>query len=828
MSGKEVFSHIRPKSQEQLRNQVAFVSDSIGESVVQHSTENEIFAMSVQELKERFPHRYDIYVRAIQGKEPRDQDTRKLQVLNALDHYIENHHLDESGQTLRERQINVFEDLRNFIEEGGKEGYIKLPTGAGKTVLFTEFVEATDVKTLIVVPTQLLVKQTEEKFQQFAEDIEVGKVYTGEKDYSKQVTVTTYNSLVSGVKNNTLNPQEYDLLILDEAHRSLSSKRKDSVEKFDNALKIGFTATPKFSQDRQVSSLLNNEIHSISLEEAAREGIVSSFSVWRAETDVDISDVRVTSTGTYDPEDLDRAINIESRNRAAVELYQKHSELNGKTAVAYCNSVSHATNLARQFSEEGVPAAVISGKQSRKAQQELLQKYKTGEIKVLCNADILIEGFDEPQASVCFNLRPTLSPIIAEQRGGRVLRLDENNPDKHAYIIDFVDKTENRRFKPVTFVDVVGTAFIPSRRKDRDNYEPEEYVGTHPTIEIEGLTVITDAAEVLRLAREKHNQVPEVSENELVIHHQILKSLFIGTKARIRDVSREVLEIIREEYPHTIVQRSMDGRVVTAVSDRKLFMDLMNRHGLELRNTEIQVVADSDFVMTQKYISDTFFGDFRTKLKPIVEEVLAEIQEENPDIIVQRVLGKRKRIVSAITDRHLFIQKVVNRGIKLKTPLEKVQDEDFIIGYKQLSEIFIGDWNQKLKQIKDEVMEELMEKDPEIVTQKKQGNITVTVVTDREKFIDMMRDRGVLLKSVIEPIGENGFIISKTSLIELFVGSYDRKLKYIAEEVLEEMKSSNSSSVSHTMSGNHLMQKVSNKDLFIQMMLGRGAKLRIL
>lgn len=120
-----------------------------------------------------------------------------LQILNNVDSYIEKNKLGNGDDmTLRERQLTAFEDLRNFLEAGETEGYIKLPTGVGKTVLFTEFVEATGVRTMIVVPTIDLVHQTEEKFQKFASQTPIGKIYEKEKDYSKSVSVITYSSLV--------------------------------------------------------------------------------------------------------------------------------------------------------------------------------------------------------------------------------------------------------------------------------------------------------------------------------------------------------------------------------------------------------------------------------------------------------------------------------------------------------------------------------------------------------------------------------------------------------------------------------------------------------
>src|SRR3989338_1507111 len=355
------------------------------------------------------------------------------QAVNSLDRYITDHYGNQSGITLKARQMTAFEDLRDTLRRGQAEGYVAIPTGVGKTVIFTEFVEATGLTSLIVVPTTILVNQTAEKFQQFAPGMEVGKLYKYARDLTKPVTITTYASLLKHIASGTLDPHLYKLLVLDEVHRSLSQRRREAVLTFGESIKLGFTATPIYSRDRQVANLLNTEIHRMSIREAIEEDLLCPFSAYIAATSIDLTGISITSKGDYDQRELEAAINIASRNQAAVELYKRLFP--EQTGVAYCVSIKHAQELARLFSDSGVPAGCISGIQNKKEQEELLRQFKNGQISVLCNADILIEGFDEPKASVCLNVRPTRSVVDAQQRAGRVLRLDQNNPNKHACVV---------------------------------------------------------------------------------------------------------------------------------------------------------------------------------------------------------------------------------------------------------------------------------------------------------------------------------------------------------------------------------------------------------
>lgn len=432
--------------------------------------------------------------------------------ISNLDQYIGRHYGGLDKKPLRERQMTVFEDMRNFLKDGQTEGYVKLPTGVGKTVLFTKFIEATGLRTLIVVPTTILINQTGERIEEFTEGLDVGKIYSQTKQFGKQVTITTYDSLIRNIKSGKVKPKDYELLVLDEAHMSLSQKRQEAVKKFMNAVKLGFTATPTYSEVRSVKNFLNTEIHSMSIREAVEEDLLCSFSVLLAQSDVDLTNVSITSNGDYDPEELEIAINTATRNSAAVELYKKMFD--GQRTVTYCVGVKHAEEVAELFRKQGVSATVISGKSKDK--QEILRKFKDGEIKVLCNADILIQGFDEPRASVCLNLRPTLSMVVAEQRGGRVLRKNEDDPQKHAFIVDFIDKTENTKKISVSFAQVAEEAYMVSGKVSNGQLETvrkKVSAVLDKEIIISGLKVETDAEEVLRIVREiegkKYQPAPE-------------------------------------------------------------------------------------------------------------------------------------------------------------------------------------------------------------------------------------------------------------------------------------------------------------------------------
>ncbi len=483
-----------------------------GESLMPPS--NEGMRLTPQEFQEQYSVRYSIWNTLSQNLTGQATATDlhttnmhdvgilkdRLHILNQLDRYVYSHQQNDETRTLRGKQITVFENIRNFLEKGGTDGYIKLPTGSGKTVLFTELIEATDIPTLVVVPSNILVDQTGRRFEQFAPDLDYGKINKYSKERGKQVTITTYYSLIAGVKNGTIRPENFKMLVLDEAHKALGTETRAAVEQFKGMTRLGFTATPRFAR-KELEQLLPTEIHTMTIAEGVEEEMLSSFSAYIAKTSVDLTNVPIQG-GDYDKDELEKVVNQYARNKGAVDLYEKMFK--EETVVAYCAGVKHAETMAQLFNERGIATAVVHGKQRRKEQETILEKHKNGEIKVICNSDILIEGFDEPRASVCLNLRPTRSPVVAEQRGGRVLRIDENNPDKHAYVVDFLDKDTSGRNGPITFAQIVGQAEIipPGKRRFGGGGGGGGGRPTFPDIDMEGIEVITDAKEVLRIIKE--------------------------------------------------------------------------------------------------------------------------------------------------------------------------------------------------------------------------------------------------------------------------------------------------------------------------------------
>ncbi|MDD2656563.1 MAG: DEAD/DEAH box helicase [Patescibacteria group bacterium] len=570
--GESSYRMFEPKSLEELETQVqeseSFWEQSLIPAEHRENTE-EIMHMSVEEIKEKYPARYKIYLQSLRelkslekGRDGlmslKELDVLKmrLRMLNNLDEYVHNISNGEKETHLREHQVSVFEKLRDFLESGGSSGYIELPTGTGKTVIFIEFLRVLDVPVVIVVPTKDLIKQTKARLDQFADNLDVGAVYSKAKEYGSRVLLTTYDSLPNLIKHEKFDLDKIGLAILDEVHESLSKKRSEVVEKLKEAsIVIGLTATSEYSDTKNVGELLDNKIHEMSLIEAIESGALSPCSAMVATTKIDISKVKIKSNGDYDEEELSKAINIEARNKAVTEMAT--TTFAGKQKILFCGSIDHAEELCKRINKAGEVAEVVVGETQDKVEEKYInlgfkggwkEAYKKGVIKAILSVSLLTRGTDLPSAEICMNVSPTTSLVKAKQRGGRVTRLDPNNPNKHAIVVDFVDLGEDgkKSGNSILFYEILGdTVVLPRVKKNGGESEglenkvnegivDEDKKGFFEKPIIEGVEIIVDLEVMKMLVYRKKETEEEIIEK----YREIVKG-FIVFEDFLKMTSRE-------------------------------------------------------------------------------------------------------------------------------------------------------------------------------------------------------------------------------------------------------------------------------------------------
>lgn len=160
-----------------------------------------------------------------------------------------------------------------------------------------------------------------------------------------------------------------------------------------------------------------------------------------------------------------------------------------------------------------------------------------------------------------------------------------------------------------------------------------------------------------------------------------------------------------------------------------------------------------------------------------------------------------------------------------KDNILNVQETDFVLSFANLRPVFIGE-ARKLRPILREVVEKLKAENANLVPHRLNVTKPVLVTTDRERFIKEMQARGIELRiEEFEEVKETDFSPSAKSLNATFIGG-DVKLRPMTNQVIDELKKENPKLFVRRKSGNNIIEVCTNRDLFIDRMLAKGAILQ--
>ena len=179
--------------------------------------------------------------------------------------------------------------------------------------------------------------------------------------------------------------------------------------------------------------------------------------------DIDFKQLKKSSTGDFDNKSIDKALKT-SIFGDVVENYIKIA--NGQQAILYAHSLEYSQKFADEFQAKGVNAVHADSKTPAKEREQIMADFRSGKIKVLCNVDLISEGFDVPDCSVVIMARPTESLVLYLQQSMRGMRF---KPGKVSTIIDHVANYKTH-FLPDTEREWSLTGFDKkNKRKPKEN-----------------------------------------------------------------------------------------------------------------------------------------------------------------------------------------------------------------------------------------------------------------------------------------------------------------------------------------------------------------------
>jgi len=350
---------------------------------------------------------------------------------------------------LRPYQTETIDAIGKHWLSGGNRAAVILPTGAGKTVIFSELsrqLEASGRRVVVLVHRDELVNQTVAKLKALG-CRSVGVVKAQRNETWARVVVATVQTLYSERRLSMLGPT--DVVVADELHHFASNRNRTLLSNlgvFDGRSKaVGFTATFV----RSDSARLGNDwdvVYERDVQWGIEHGYLSDVEAHSIRVpDLDLSQVRATA-GDFSDNSLGDAMSASSADTVIPQAWRKYAE--GRPTILFAPNVASCGKLADGLRAQGISAEVVFGTTSAAERAAVYDRVRNGRTSVLASVGVLTEGFDIPAISCAILARPTKSKGLWQQMAGRALRLFPGK-DK-AILLDITGDALNHSLASVT------------------------------------------------------------------------------------------------------------------------------------------------------------------------------------------------------------------------------------------------------------------------------------------------------------------------------------------------------------------------------------------
>lgn len=321
---------------------------------------------------------------------------------------------------LREYQQRAITELKKSLAKGNKKIILTLATGAGKSIIARIIAEMASKKGSEVLYTAhrtILIKQMKETFK-------------GLSNVQCETLQTSANREHDDIK----------IIIADEVHYGVNSKMQDKVfAKYPDAIIIGLSATPITHAGYKLKGW-DETIDIVQLADLIDLGFASNIRIF-APMDIDTSSFR-TSGNDFNSKDIAEEVGKSEIVSNVVDVFCKYAKT--LKTIFYCVNIQHAESINNMLLDIGLKSSTYHSK--LKDKDKIFDRFKKNELQILCSVESLTTGVDEKDIYCLVLATPTKSIIKSTQIVGRATRLNNEDPNKVALILDcgsVIDSTQH-------------------------------------------------------------------------------------------------------------------------------------------------------------------------------------------------------------------------------------------------------------------------------------------------------------------------------------------------------------------------------------------------
>ena len=381
------------------------------------------------------------------------------------------------------QKIAVSQAVSTF-QLGREKTYLEMATGTGKTntaagIIAKMFKVGIVKRALFLVDRDSLADQTVRAFNKVLGDVfKIRRLVGTKEDKYNDIAVSTIQFLYVNKKYLSYPNNFFDMVVLDECHRSYFGDWHEVVEHFKSggAKILGLTATPSDKETQNTDKYFGPPVFRYTYRQGVKDGILAETEWHKFLTNVDLTGIHDMGFD-FELEDLGRRVDVPRRNELIAEKffevinYEKYRNI-PKTLV-FAASIEHANHLRNAFidkynelsnlprNDASAEDFIVAIHNQIKNAKELIKQFQEidSKIRIAVSVDMLSTGIDAPDIEVLVMARPTKSKILYVQMKGRATR--RCTPEQHGKKKD--------KFKLIDFVDLAGVEEIITNEKIKDD-----------------------------------------------------------------------------------------------------------------------------------------------------------------------------------------------------------------------------------------------------------------------------------------------------------------------------------------------------------------------
>lgn len=336
-------------------------------------------------------------------------------------------------------------NLNALVKEQAKKALVVSATGTGKTYLGAFAVkEYKPKKFLYLVHREQIAKKALESFYRVigGKKSDYGLLTGNKHDFDKKYLFGTVQTVSQEQILEQLDPEEFDYILIDEAHRVAAPTYQKILNHFAPKFLLGMTATPERMDKQNIYEIFDYHLaYEIRLKDALNDQMLTPFHY------VGVEDYTV---GNHVISETSKLKDLVARKRVEYVLKQlDYCGYCGEKAkgLVFCSRQEEARELAKLFSQTGHPSRALTNEDSQKQRIEVTHQLENGELEYIFTVDLFNEGIDIPSLNQIVMLRNTQSSIVFIQQLGRGLR---KFPGKdYVTVIDFLGNYKNNYLIPI-------------------------------------------------------------------------------------------------------------------------------------------------------------------------------------------------------------------------------------------------------------------------------------------------------------------------------------------------------------------------------------------